>query len=745
MDKEAGRIHLGIHLNSKPIQSQMTSMKGKLLNSFGGLGANLGRKLTAALSVAAITAFSKKCIELGSDLAEVQNVVDVTFSSMNESVNRFAQDAAANFGLSETMAKRFTGTFGAMAKAFGFSENEAYDMSTTLTGLAGDVASFYNIDQEAAYTKLKSVFSGETETLKDLGIVMTQTALDQYALQNGFGRTTSAMTEQEKVALRYQFVMSQLSTASGDFARTSDSWANQVRLLKLQFESLCSVIGQTLIAALTPSIQALNRFMTALVKAANTFKAFVFSLMGKTSEDMAAGSGAVADGLDDLTSSAGDAASGVSGVGDAVSGTAQQIKRSLAGFDQITKLTDQASSGGSGGSSGSGIASSLGDTSSALQSEAYELSGTFGEGFISALSSWFEEQDWLQIGNDLYEGMKKALNSVDWAGLAEEVSRLAGNITGAHIGIGVGFIKGAWEDLKEEFDRRMGEYDGNVWTVTLSFAFDVLAVPGKIEDWIDENIKQPFRDGLANVLGVGEDNPGWQLGVQILESMEQAILYTLPTFGSTIMLYDSFIKPLVDGSFDDFLTGIQEKWELIKAWISDNALRGLGQFLIDTLNEVFDTWNTMVDTFAGNFEGSELFPGLEDYILTWQIDLIPDLDPPVGTFYEQTKAAMEEESRKNPVKTEAEANLTGVGLASSWTKPSVNTTALLNESAYASAWKKPTPYAKAYLNECKTASSWTKPSVNTTAALETVGFTRSWTKPSVYTTASLNAHAFASS
>ncbi|MFR3753578.1 MAG: hypothetical protein ACLTW9_17140 [Enterocloster sp.] len=112
--------------------------------------------------------------------------------------------------LSETMAKKFTGTSGAMAKAFGFSEQAAYEMSTTLTGLAGDVASFYNISQDEAYTKLKSVFTGETESLKDLGVVMTQSALDAYALANGYSKTTAKMSEMEKVALRYKFVQDQL-------------------------------------------------------------------------------------------------------------------------------------------------------------------------------------------------------------------------------------------------------------------------------------------------------------------------------------------------------------------------------------------------------------------------------------------------------------------------------------------------------------------------------------------------------
>ena len=187
--------------------------------------------LAAAFSIKKVVDFGKSCLELGSDLAEVQNVVDVTFPSITAQVDKFAQSAAKSFGLSETMAKQYTGTFGAMAKAFGFTEKQAYDMGTTLTGLAGDVASFYNISQDEAYTKLKSVFTGETESLKDLGVVMTQSALDAYAMANGFGKTTAQMSEAEKVALRYAFVQDQLTAATGDFARTSDSWANQCRIM----------------------------------------------------------------------------------------------------------------------------------------------------------------------------------------------------------------------------------------------------------------------------------------------------------------------------------------------------------------------------------------------------------------------------------------------------------------------------------------------------------------------------------
>lgn len=218
----------------------------------------LGKVIAAAGIVDMLVDFGKEAIELGSDLEEVQNVVDVTFETMSDSVNQFAKDAKKSAGLSEKMAKQYVGTFGAMADSFGFTEQEAYAMSTALTQLTGDVASFYNLSQDEAATKLNGVFTGETEALKELGVVMTQAALDNYALANGFSKTTSEMTEQEKVALRYQFVMDQLSAASGDFVRTQDSWANQSKILSLQWESLMATLGTGLIEMLTPSVKFLN-------------------------------------------------------------------------------------------------------------------------------------------------------------------------------------------------------------------------------------------------------------------------------------------------------------------------------------------------------------------------------------------------------------------------------------------------------------------------------------------------------
>ncbi len=143
--ESVGQIGLDLTVNDRSFKKQMAGIQG--------MAKKAGAALAAAFAVKKIIDFGASCIELGSDLAEVQNVVDVTFPRMSKKVDEFARNAAGSFGLSETMAKKFTGTFGAMAKAFGFNEQAAYEMSTALTGLAGDVASFYNISQDEAYTK----------------------------------------------------------------------------------------------------------------------------------------------------------------------------------------------------------------------------------------------------------------------------------------------------------------------------------------------------------------------------------------------------------------------------------------------------------------------------------------------------------------------------------------------------------------------------------------------------------------
>jgi hypothetical protein len=357
-----------------PQTGKHVSSLGQQFGNLGNIVKKIGFLIGSAFAVGKLVQFGKECVELGSDLAEVQNVVDVTFTTMSDKVNEFAKNAMTSAGLSETMAKRYVGTFGAMSKSFGFSEAQAYDMSTALTQLTGDVASFYNISQDLAYIKLKSVFTGETETLKDLGVVMTQSALDQYALANGYGKTTSEMTEQEKVALRLAFVQKQLSAASGDFIRTSDSWANQVRVMQLQLQSLKATVGQGLINIFTPVLKVINILLGKLATLANAFKSFTELITGKKSSGQTSGGGAglggsdaiadTADAYGQAADNAGKLADSTEDVADATKDAAKAAKGYLSPLDEINRYSTQdtsstASKTPSTSGSGSGGGTSL--------------------------------------------------------------------------------------------------------------------------------------------------------------------------------------------------------------------------------------------------------------------------------------------------------------------------------------------------------------------------------------------------
>lgn len=410
--KSDGTVYIDTRVDTKGFGKGMNSMKsqvGGLTGAFKKLGVAIG----AAFAIKQLVQFSKKAIDLGSDLQEVQNVVDTVFTSMSDNVEEFAKSAAESAGLSETMAKRYVGTFGAMAKAFGFAENEAFTMSTALTQLAGDVASFYNITQDEAYTKLKSVFTGETETLKDLGVVMTQSALDSFALAEGLGKTTKQMSEQEKVALRYRFVMNQLSTASGDFLRTSDSWANQTRLLKLNLESIMATFGQGLINFFTPVIKLINTLLSKIATLANAFKTFSEMIMGTSSGGGGSGTEDAAESVGKLTDGYNNAAEGAENLEKAN----EKARRSLSKLDKLNVIQSQKESSSNlsgGGIGGQSVDFGKIDTEGKktgglfdkLIEKAKELADIFKSGFFDGLGDFQPRIETIKNGLD---SIKKSL------------------------------------------------------------------------------------------------------------------------------------------------------------------------------------------------------------------------------------------------------------------------------------------------------------------------------------------------
>ena len=219
-----------------------------LQSALGDLASTIG----LSFGLDSLIDFGKEAIGLASDIQEVQNVVDTSFGEMSSRVEEFAETSIDSFGMSELTAKQTAGRFMSMSTALGLAQDQAADMALTVTGLTGDMASFYNVSQDVASTALASIWTGATESLKQFGIVMTQTNLEAYALSQGISKTWNEMTQAEQVQLRYNYVMEQTALAQGDFIKTQDSWANQQRILSESTDALAASIGQGLMESLTP-------------------------------------------------------------------------------------------------------------------------------------------------------------------------------------------------------------------------------------------------------------------------------------------------------------------------------------------------------------------------------------------------------------------------------------------------------------------------------------------------------------
>lgn len=253
---------------------QLEDHTNKSTDAFSRLAKAIGLVMIARKALDTI----KTGIDYASDLAEVQNVVDVTFGSATEAINSWSKECLAAYGMNEVSAKRYAGTIGAMLKSFGLAGDAIVDMSKDMVGLAGDMASFYNLDLETAFEKIRSGISGETEPLKQLGINMSVANLEAYALSQGITTAYNEMSQAEQVMLRYNYLMSTTADAQGDFARTQDSYANQTRLLSESWLEFTGVMAEQLLPVLTTIVSWLNNIVAFLTENADMVSAVLVGL-----------------------------------------------------------------------------------------------------------------------------------------------------------------------------------------------------------------------------------------------------------------------------------------------------------------------------------------------------------------------------------------------------------------------------------------------------------------------------------
>lgn len=414
-------------------------------SGFRGLASTIGKFYATYWLVMRAVGKLGSTVDLASQLTEVQNVVDTTFGDMASKVDDFTKTSIQDFGMSELTVKQISSRFQALGTSVGITSqqvangtavankalmsqnNTLYkttdsmaDMSLNLTRLAGDMASFYDVDQADVAKSLQSIFSGTIAPLRRYGLDLTQATLSEWAMKNGLDANIKSMTQAEKVLLRYNYVMANTQAAQGDFAKTANTWANSVRVLKQEFQAWGSIIGSVIINALKPFVQALSKVMLKVISFTRTVADALGAIFGWTIE--ISGGGATVDGMEDI-------ADGVGDIGDSADKSnkkAQKLKKTLLSIDEIHALDDNSDSGSGGGSgsggsggggAGSGVDSSLKKTDGLLEKYKSSIKDLYslGKYIGDALASAMESINWKKIyqkADNFGKGLADFLNGL---------------------------------------------------------------------------------------------------------------------------------------------------------------------------------------------------------------------------------------------------------------------------------------------------------------------------------------------
>ncbi|WP_432316952.1 hypothetical protein [Collinsella aerofaciens] len=298
------------------------------------------------------------CVDQSNRYIENINLADTSLGQYAATAHEYADAVQAALGINSGEFLKNQGTFMTMAQGMGVAANNAYTMSKGLTQLSYDLASFFNISNDEAFEKVRSGLAGEIEPLRALGYDLTTARLQQEAYNMGLNEQVSKMTQAEKAMLRYKAIMSQVSWAHGDLAKTAASPANQIRILKSQMQTAAQAIGNVFL----PMLQAIIPVAVAVVKAVATLANLLAKVTGGTAiANMGFGDGGAYEGTaaaaDDAADAIGNAGNAAGGAGNKAGKAAKQVeelKRQLMGFDEINKFNETSSGSGTGGSGGGG-------------------------------------------------------------------------------------------------------------------------------------------------------------------------------------------------------------------------------------------------------------------------------------------------------------------------------------------------------------------------------------------------------
>ena len=539
------------------ISRYMENSAKKITRSF----TSMAKTVAKVLSIAALARFGSQAIEMASNIEEVQNVVDISFGKMSKDIDVFAKNAMTQFGLSELAAKKTASTFMAMSNGMGIARDAGKLMSMQLTALSGDMASFYNVSQEIADTALKSVFTGETESLKKFGIVLTEANLKAYALSQGIKKSYSDMSQAEKVALRYNYVMQTTAQVQGDFARTSGSWANQIRVLKLRWEEFMGVVGTILMNVFLPMVKVLNTILSQLIAIANT----VAKLFGAKGIDTS-GFTAVEDSV-----------GGISDNFDDASKSAKKFKTIISGFDELNVLKSKDSGDGGGlGSIGSGFdlalsepydLDNLKDSQQQADVTLNQIVESFNKGVASLNAKVLELNSvFAKAGTSLASGVNALVSGVDF--------KTVGNLLGNSLNDILIFLN--------NFRRQLNAYNLGASVANL--------INGIVESVNWNEVADSFILKFNNIF----------LGLK-------GFLDTLDTSQYATIINNSFAKMNQELNFENvsevISKGINNAFSIVYDVLKSGEITKFGINILDTINDTFKKidWTLVGETIKLGF------------------------------------------------------------------------------------------------------------------------------------------------
>lgn len=509
---------------------------------------NFGKKLAVMFGVGSMVAFAKQSIELASDLQEVDNVVSKSFGSMRGEMDALADTSIKSLGISRLTAYRTGSTFMSMGKSMLTSGEDAKNMALELTKLSANMSSFFNVRQDLTSIALKSIYTGETETLKQYGVVMTEVNLKQFALSQGITKSYNTMTQSEKVMLRYKYVMQQLGYIGDDFIDTQNSWANQTRILSEQWKEFMSIVGDGLVTVLTPVIRVLNQMVSALISASNSIRNFL-SALGVKFESMKGSDSAI----EDMTGA-------VEDYGDSIEEASKKAKKSLAPFDELNTLSKDASTSASSGGSG-------------LTVDPYvpeEITNPEVD------TTWIDEiREKLQPVIDAIERFKESLEPLKNFGsqaLQDFYNNLLVPLGNWVLGEGLPRLIGVFTKFNNDIDwEHINTVLANFWSELEPFAENI----GKGLLWFLENVLEPIASWT-----IGEVIPVFiEILTEGLRILNTVIEELKPTFQ---WLWDNFFSPLAQWVADKVVDGLELIRDKLKGITDEDIKTGL-----DAIKEKF--------------------------------------------------------------------------------------------------------------------------------------------------------------